>query len=499
MKRKTKLMLNSAFSLLHQTITIICGFILPRLFLKHYGSEVNGLLTSITQFLGFITLAECGVGAVVQSTLYRPLAEKDMTSVSRVVISAEKFFRKIAYILLGYVAVLMVIYPFITLDSFDFIFTMLLVAVISINSFAQYYFGMTYRVLLEADQLGFVQYGIHICALLLNTTCCIILMQFGASVIVVKLATSLIFVLQPILLSVIAKRRYAINRTIVLSEEPIKQKWNGLAQHVAGVVLINADTVILTLFSTLNNVSIYAVYHLVVNGLRQIILSATNGIRAMFGNMLAKNEIAALNQTFARVEWLLHMLVTFVFSVAVVLMIPFVRVYTADITDTNYIVPEFAYLITLSQAAYCYRLPYYILVNAAGHYKQTQRSAIVEAVINVVISVILVFRCGLPGVAIGTFAAMAYRTVCLAVYLKKRILHRPLHYFLKHLLVDACGVALLFMIVRAFPVFYTMGHISYIAWFWLAVKVGVTGIAVMLTVNCLFYWKIVKKFVKGKE
>ena len=72
MTRKMKLMLNSTSSLIYQLITIVCGFVLPRFFLTHYGSEVNGLVSSITQFLGFISLAECGVGAVVQSTLYKP-------------------------------------------------------------------------------------------------------------------------------------------------------------------------------------------------------------------------------------------------------------------------------------------------------------------------------------------------------------------------------------------------------------------------------------------
>ena len=94
----------------------------------------------------------------------------------------------------------------------------------------------------------------------------------------------------PVLLSVIAKRKYKIDHKIELTGEPIKQKWNGLAQHIATVVLGNTDTVVLTFLSTLENVSVYAVYHLVVNGVKQIVVSMTNGMQAMLGNMLAKNE-----------------------------------------------------------------------------------------------------------------------------------------------------------------------------------------------------------------
>ena len=495
MRRKTKLMLNSASSLLYQLVTIICGFILPRFFLTYYGSEVNGLVSSITQFLGFITLAECGVGAVVQSTLYKPLAENDIINVSKIVVSSERFFKRIAYILVGYVTVLMVVYPFITIDSFDYLFTFVLIFVISISTFAQYYLGMTYKLLLNADQLGFIQYTIHTVALVLNTVSCILLMQNGASVQVVKLTTSLIFVMQPILLTVIAKRKYTIDHKIKLTEEPIKQKWNGLSHHISGVVLTNTDTVVLTLFSTLENVSIYAVYHLVVNGVKQIVVSMTNGVRAMFGNMLAKNETEELSRSFDQIEWLFHTLVTFVFSITAILIVPFVRVYTASVTDANYIVPSFAYMITFAQATYCYRLPYYVLVNAAGHYKQTQWSAIIEAVINVAVSVLLVFHFGLIGVAIGTVVAMVYRTVYLANYLKKNIIHRKLRHFVKHLIVDVLSAMLLFVLVTIFSSFYALQPVNYFEWVILAIKVALTGVFALLIVNGVFYRKKMKQFL----
>lgn len=487
MTRKAKLMLNSASSLIYQLITIICGFVLPRLFLSYYGSAVNGLVTSVTQFLGFISLAECGVGAVVQSALYKPLADNDMASVSRIVVSSERFFRKVAWLLLGYTAVLMVVYPLITLDTFDFLFTLVLIFVISISSFAQYYLGMTYKLLLNADQLGYIQYIIHSAALVLNTVCCILLVRGGASIQLVKLTTSLIFLIQPILLAVIAKKKYKIDHHIRYTEEPIRQKRNGLAQHIATVVLGNTDTVVLTLLSTLENVSVYAVYHLVVNGVKQIVVSLTNGMQAMLGNMLAKNETETLSRSFDRIEWLLHTVVTLVFSVTAVLIVPFVRVYTANVTDADYIVPAFAYLITLAQASYCLRLPYNIMVLAAGHYKETQWSAIIEAGINILLSVVLVFRFGLIGVAIGTLAAMVYRTVYLALYLSRHILCRKFRYFVRHICTDALSVALLLGAVHLFPTFFEMAKVSYGAWFVLALKVGAVALAAMVLVNAVMY------------
>ena len=496
MTRKTKLMLNSASSLIYQVITIICGFILPRFFLSFYGSAVNGLVSSITQFLGFISLAECGVGAVVQSALYKPLANKDMHEVSKIVVSSDHFFKRIAYLLLAYTTILMLFYPMVTLDSFDYLFTLILIFVISISSFAQYYLGMTYRLLLNADQLGFIHYTIHSISLILNTVSCIILMKVGASIQIVKLTTSLIFLTQPILLSVIAKRKYKIDHKIQFTGEPIKQKWNGLAQHIATVVLGNTDTVVLTLLSTLENVSVYSVYYLVVNGVKQIVVSMTNGLQAMFGNMLAKNENETLERSFDRVEWLLHTGVTLVFSITTVLIVPFVRVYTSNITDANYIVPAFAYLITLAQAMYCLRLPYNIMVLAAGHYKQTQWSAIIEAGINIVVSVVLVFKFGLIGVAIGTLVAMMYRTVYLAHYLSHNILFRKLRHFIKHSCTDALSASLVLLVVNLFSSFFGMERVSYGAWIIMALKVGFAAVLSVAAVNVILYRQKVFAFVK---
>ena len=65
MNRTQKLKLNTVTSLINQRVLIICGFIVPVLILHAFGSAVNGLVNSITQFLGFISLLELGVGAVV--------------------------------------------------------------------------------------------------------------------------------------------------------------------------------------------------------------------------------------------------------------------------------------------------------------------------------------------------------------------------------------------------------------------------------------------------
>ena len=231
--RKKKLILNTTTSLLLQIITVICGFIIPRLVLQEYGSDVNGLVNSITQFLAVIGFLELGVGAVVQSSLYKPLAESNTRKVSEIIVSAQSFFRKLAYILFVYVIILIIFYPFLAAKNFSWFYTAMLIGAMSISSFAQYYFGIVDRLLLNADQRGYIQYTSQIITLILNTVACISLIKNGASIQLMKLVTSLLFLARPLAIRLYINKRYNIDRHVKLTIEPIEQKWNGIAQQIA--------------------------------------------------------------------------------------------------------------------------------------------------------------------------------------------------------------------------------------------------------------------------
>ena len=274
--RLKKLKWNSILALSYQIILIFTGFLLPRFFLKFYGSEVYGLITSITQFLSFINLCDMGIGAVVSSALYKPLAYKDKNSVSGIIVYARKYFRFISYILLTYIVILVLVYPRIVADSFNLSFTIVLLLAMSISQFAQYFIGITYQILLNADQRSYVQLIINSSTLLINTITTIVIMNLGGSIHLVKFLTSLIYLLRPLLMYIYVKKKYDIDYSVTADDDVIPQKWNGVIQHISYMIYENTDVMILTLFSSLSNVCIYSVYVLVVNSLKSFINAARN-------------------------------------------------------------------------------------------------------------------------------------------------------------------------------------------------------------------------------
>ena len=486
--RNKRLAYNTISAVAYQIISIICGFILPRLILVHYGSGVNGLVNSITHFLQVITFLDLGVGAVIQSALYKPLAENDNKQISEIISAAIKFFKKIAIALVIYIVFLCIFYPNYVAKDYSDLFSVLLILAIGISIFSENYIGVVDRILLSADQRGYVHYTVRIITIIVNTGLCALLINLNVSIQVVKFTTSIIFLFRPLFIRMYVNKKYSINRREYYNEEPIKQKWNGVAQHVSAVVLDQTDIIVLTTFSTLANVSIYSVYHLVVYGVKNVLWAATNGIQSLLGEIIAKDEKENLKRVFRGCEWTLHTASTYFFSCTAILIIPFVELYTYGVTDIEYIQPLFAVLITSAHAIHCLRLPYNILILAAGHYKQTQSNYIISALINIIVSILAVEKFGLIGVAIGTICAMLYQTIWMAYYDAKNILKISMSNFFKQLLVDLCVV----MCSVGATSFIKMGQVSVVSFLIMTIEILVISLIITFCINWMFYKERVK-------
>ena len=86
-----------------------------------------------------------------------------------------------------------------------------------------------------------------------------------------------------------------------------------------------------------------------------------------------------------------------------------------------HILPLLFVVINLLSAG---RYPSDALIHISGHFKQTQRSAVIETAINLVTSIIFVNIAGIVGVLIGTILSSLYRTNYLIRYVNKNIIHR---------------------------------------------------------------------------
>ena len=128
------------------------------------------------------------------------------------------------------------------------------------------------------------------------------------------------------------------------------------------------------------------------------------------------------------------------------MLVYFINIYTRGVNDANYNNKLFAMLMIWAYFIMIIRIPYTTIVNAAGHFKQTQKYSIIEVLINVVISFWAVAKLGLIGITIGTCLAVGYRMIAFVVYLKQSILYRSIRKFVKLICIDLM-VYLIFIIL----------------------------------------------------
>ena len=490
--RSKKALYNIISNLFLQIIIIIYGFIVPKIIIQNFGSNVNGLISSITQFLGYITLLESGFGPVVRAALYKPLAQKNKKELSNILKTSERFFRKIAYIFIIYIMILCILYPLIVSNDFNYLYTISLIIIISISTFAEYFFGMTYRMFLQANQQNYIISIIQIMAYILNIVIIIAIVKIGANIHVIKLATALIFIFRPLLQNIYVHKKYKIDLQKADSNYNIKQKWEALSQHIAAVVNGNTDIAILTIFTNLKYVSIYSVYYLVIKGINSIMQAFNNGIDASFGDMIAKKEYDNLNRKFKIYEISCFTISTIVYSCAIVLITPFIFVYTKGINDANYIQFWFGFLLVISQYIWAIRLPYSSLIMASGHFKETRNGAWIEAFSNIIISIILVWKYGIIGVTIGTIISMLIRTIEFIYHSNRFILNRKISESIKKILLLIVQTLLIVIICHKVPY---LDNLSYFQWFINALITGTIAAILVLFINFIFYREDIKNLI----
>lgn len=481
-KRFLRVKLNAFSTLIHQVVTILCGLVIPKIIIDTFGSVPYGITISIAQFLSYITLLEGGIGRVARGALYKPLAEGDQERISQVYLAVKRFFSTIGIVFAAYVVVLAFsFHSMANVTAFTWEYTAALVVGIAIGKFAEYMSGISQMTLLNADQKQYIVNTVYVTTNVLNVILIVILANVGVDILWVKVVSSLVFVLRPVLYSLYVRKHYHLHKTGVKATLP--NKFTGIAQHTAYVIQNNTDVMLLTLLADARAVAVYSVYHLVVFSLRNLATSFTGGMEALLGEMAAKEEQATLRKTYHSYKLILTVLTIMLFGTAAVLIVPFIRMYTEGATDANYIQPLFALILVIAEALNCLTLPCFNLTIAANKLKQSQWGAYGEAAINVVVSLVLMIVWDpLIGVAAGTLAAVVFKSIYYTAFAGKHILKikvTPLFVKLGITTLALLGVSLVGIQLIQNVLIYK--YIQWIVWgFVFAIATGLLGLALAI-------------------
>lgn len=485
---------NVFYGILNQLVGMSLAILIPRLFILNYGSEVNGLFMFIAQVFTYFALLEAGLGVATIQALYKPIAVKDHNTISVVLSTSRIYYSKVTLNYLVGVLLFAIVYPFVLKSNIGKITVFIVILLQGLAGVVNFKYQIILKQLILADGKGYVISNITLLVSVLNSVSKIALMTYGVNIIAIQIAFLLISLLQTLFVKYYFKKHYP---WVMFNLNPdfnlLKEKSAILIHQISGLVFSGTNIVILSIFSDLKTVSIYATYNLIVYSVNTFSSTINTSFQFVIGQLFHTDWIKFI-KLFDMYNKVLITLIYSLITVIYFMLDPFIFLYTAG-ADINYYVKNLALLFCIVQLLDANRMFSSNLIVISGHMKKTLRNTIFEAFLNLSSSLILVNYMGIYGVLIGTIIALVYRSNDIIIYTSKNILKRGLVKSYLPILLNSVLFFIAFLIKERLKI----NIISFGDFVFILIKAFFLIFAIYLICNYLFFkkemnWAISKLF-----
>lgn len=485
MNRTRKFAKNVMVSALTQVLALIGGFLLPKIMLKYFGSEINGLVTSITQVMTYLALLEAGLSGASTFALYKPLTQEDTTEISRVVNATKQAYYKVGYVLLSLSVFASLAYAFLIKTSLlSRLEVAALFLIIALNTVVDFFALAKYRSLLAADQKYYVISLSTTIQTVVNVAIIWALAAAGLGIVWVRLVALCSLLTRSLILVIYCKKHYRyLDRHVEGDPALLNKRWDALFLQILGTVHRGAPILIATVMLTLNDVSIYSIYNMVFSGLATVLSIFTTGLQSSFGDVLAREEYDTFKASYEQFETMYYLVTTIMYSVAFVTIIPFIRVYTAN-ADIDYIFPVLGAMFSINEYLFCIKNPQGMTVIAAGLYRETRWQALTQALICIIGGIVACHFLGLYGILIGRICSNVYRDIDLLFFIPRQYRNLNIGTTFKKLLVNFGCFVLAIFLGELIPSAFVQSYLTWVAY---ACIVGIVCLTVVFVPQLLLF------------
>ena len=484
MNRTQKFALNSLATAVSQIVVMISGLITPRLMIATYGSEVNGLVSSLNQFISYIALVEAGIGGAAVFSLYKPLAENNHGHIGRIVSAANKSYRQAGYLFSSGIFLLALIYGLVCSTEtvrFEFIFPLALI--LGINGCLDFFLVAGKRALLTADQRTYINSAVGMLQTVLRTGLIILLALRKTNVVLLYAIATVPMLLKVLLIALYCRKKYPyLDSKAKPDREALNKRWDVIYQQILGTIQMGAPTIIATILLDFLQVSVYSVYNMVMTGINGVLSIFISGLPAGFGELIAKDERDILKKTVSEFEVAYYYILSVVYGVTMAMILPFVDVYTQGVTDVDYFHPVLAVVIVLNGLLYNIKTPQSMLIISAGMYKETRMRVTIQGIVIIVCSIILGIPFGLVGIMLGSCISNLYRTVDLLTFTPKYITQISPWQSVRRMVIVLVNV----VAVSLPALFIEICAMNYLTWALYAVGFGIYALIVVTATTALW-------------
>ena len=481
--RAKKSLKNLIFNVFQQLIGILTGFLLPPLIISNYGSSTNGLIQTIKQIVSYAQTTGAGIASASTYVMYEPIAKKQYKKLSGIFNATKKMFIKAGNYASFIMLMVAFIYPLFIKNDVPIFTAFTLVIMLGLCGVSEFYFIGKYQALFSADQKNYLVSIAQALGNIFNIVISIILIKLNCNIILVEFGAMAVYITRVSFLWLHFKKNYSY---IDKNEKPlmnsISQRKDAVVHEITALVVNNSSVLLVSLILGLTNASIFSVYLLVFSGLNMIAAIVSNGLYASFGDVIAKKETDVLQKAYNIFEWGFLLAIFVMYVVAFVMIMPFIGIYTRNITDVNYSLPILGYLFVLNGILNNIKIPARMLVMANGHFKETKKYSLIEMLLNIFGQLLFIPIFGIYGALVGCLVSVIYRAINFIWYANKHLLKISHKRIIKRLIVFGIPSILLCYL----STFIDINASGYLTWTLWSVCVTVITFVIMLIIGIIF-------------
>ena len=156
MSRVSKSLLNAKVGVFFFLLSIFVQFFSRKIFLDELGDDFIGLESTLRSILGFLNLAELGIGTAIGFTLYKPLYDNNQKEINKIIALLGFLYKKIGLIILAVGIIISLFFPYIFSDTQFSLLLIYFVFYALMASTLLAYFVNYHASLFGADQKGYI-------------------------------------------------------------------------------------------------------------------------------------------------------------------------------------------------------------------------------------------------------------------------------------------------------------------------------------------------------
>lgn len=424
-EKNKRVLLNIITSLSYQAVVIVFGLLLPRLYLVKFGSDVNGLDSTIKNIFAYLALLEAGVGLSAQHALYRPVAKGQRDEICAVLSAERRYYLRSGAIYALLTFAFAAIYPLVIKTELDYLTVFAVVILYGIPGIVLFLLRGKYNAFMEVEGKKYILTTLATLTLAFSNILRLVFFMFTDDLILIQATYCLPSIIQVFFISLYVRKKYKwIDWKAKPNYDALSKKRSVLVHQISGCIFSNTDTIIISVMCGMNYASVYAVFSLFFSNLQKLVTSFTDSLTFRLGQLYHTDE-QGFNKLYSAYSSIYYMLLFACYTVVCAFLMPIIRLYTSGVEDAalydNVLVLFLFAAVTVFSGT---EIPLQQLLNIAGRFDETKGQAVTEMSINIIVSLIATYKLGVVGCLIGTIVALIYRNNALILYVERKILSR---------------------------------------------------------------------------